>query len=141
MAMIWTPFELARLNEAWFAQKPLNVCDQLSGNHCQQDGNNASGATRYRAIMRIVWGWCGGSEADGILWDTNSPESRADRRGLAWTPNELLAIIDITEKRDSLPGKRLDDAYIAALLNRDEKEIQDGRSRTQRPLNDTLGVL
>lgn len=116
---LWTPEQLSNLNAAWFGGRALRYCDHVSGGRCIALRSHHQ--DQFAPLSRIVWGWCGGSAANGVLWDVNNPFPRPDRTDQAYTPAEVDALNDIDEKRQSLPKEKaalLTDAYILNLLNR-----------------------
>ncbi len=115
----WTPHQLAAMNEAWFAGRSLRTCDQVSGGRCV--ALRATHRQQFAPVERIVWGWLGGTDDNGVLWDVNNNTPRAPRDGLPWTEMELKALATIKANREKLaPAKasQLTDAYVAHLLNR-----------------------
>jgi hypothetical protein len=130
----WTPAQLARLNEAWFAGRALRTCDRVSGDRCV--ALRGKPEAQFDPLKRIVWGWCGGSADNGVLWDVTNTCPRQDRTGLAFTPNEVDALNTIDQKRKTLPPDKaaaLTPEYVQHLLNR-----RDIERPTTRP---SLGLL
>jgi hypothetical protein len=115
----WTPQQLAALNAAWFDGRALRTCDEVSGGRCI--ALRAKHRNQFAPLDRIVWGWLGGSDANGVLWDVTNATPRAQRDRLPWTEQELVALKTIKVNRVKLsPAKaaHLTDDYIRHLLNR-----------------------